>query len=710
MTTTDDRRARSAAPAGGAVTFRSKAAQRTIAIAVTTALLAAAVALAATAPDPPAAVGEEDDVAVAELAPEPDPVIPRFSHASGFYSDGFDLEISVDTPGVEIHYTLDGSYPDLDANPERTRVYDGPIAVTDRAGDRAELADIETTVGPRTAYFATRPTTPRLEDSSIELATVVRARAGSRATTTATFFVGDDLRRDDMTVLSLALDPGYLFDHDTGIYLPGSTFGEYLDSEDFDDELTWNVPTNYNQRGRLWERPPPEHPERTVVMEVCAPGGECVFQQQIGVRAHGGFSRSYPQKSLRLYARGVYGDARFDHPLFGDDGPIGHRRLILRNSGNDNQRLMFLDAYVQSLLGHLAADTQAYEPVAVFLNGEYWGIHNLRERYDRHYLEVVHGADLDAIEFLDNTSGPLEGEPAGAVDAWNDWLTELGLLHPFDERFAAHVEQFIDVDSFYDVVIAHVFAGNGDWGSNNMRWWRETDGPHHIGQGTRDGRWRWLISDFDHMGERSGRYNLDIDLFETTLAFTEDPTEHDGLPFLFSWMTTNDELRERFIARFSAHLNTTFAPGRTLDAVEQFRSRLAGEFERHGARWQTLGIDEWHDEVDRLAGFMSERPERQVEHLRARFGLGATVGLHIRTDGPGEVFMNGVDLPLPDPGGATAAQAGTFAGVPLALAAVADDGHRFAGWHDADGVVSHDTSLVMRPDGDVHLTAVFEPS
>jgi len=44
-------------------------------------------------------------------------------------------------------------------------------------------------------------------------------------------------------------------------------------------------------------------------------------------------------------------------------------------------------------------DSQAYRPVILFLNGEYWGIHNIRERYDRHYLDRVYGIEPGNIDF-----------------------------------------------------------------------------------------------------------------------------------------------------------------------------------------------------------------------------------------------------------------------------------------------------------------------
>ena len=41
-----------------------------------------------------------------------------------------------------------------------------------------------------------------------------------------------------------------------------------------------------------------------------------------------------------------------------------------------------------------------FEPHVVFLNGEYWGVHNLRERMNHHYVEDNHGIDDDEIDLM----------------------------------------------------------------------------------------------------------------------------------------------------------------------------------------------------------------------------------------------------------------------------------------------------------------------
>ena len=633
---------------------------------------------------------------------------PTLSHSSGFYDESFELEISATDPGATIIYTLDGSYPDLHANPGRTFVYGDPLTIEDRTGEPPAIATIDSTASdhPYVAERQARFGMPDLRDVALEQATVVRARSDYSAASTATYFVGEERRREGLTVVSLVMDADFLFDHETGVYVAGRTYDEWRESEDFDPHAAWDVPTNYNQRGRAWERPFEHELGDAVVLEVCHPGGQCSYQREIGIRTHGGFSRTLPQKSLRLYARNDYGDRRFRESLFGEDGPQGHRRLILRNSGNDNGFLMFADAYLQSLMGDLAADTQAYEPTVVFINGEYWGIQNLRERYDRHYLEVVHGADPARVEILDNSSPPLVSNRPGGVAAWQELLAELGTYEPTSERFVSELERAVEVDSFFDFIIAHVFVGNRDSISNNARWWREPGGPDALGAGTRDGRWRWLISDFDNSGGGVGRYHASYDVFPDRLPSGAEPSYRDGIPFLFDRTMENEALRNRFLNRFADHLNTTFDSERTVEVLDTTADRLRDEIDLHAVRWRRDMTEKWEGRVAELETFMHERPHIQRQQLVQRFALDGTATLGVQTAGSGTVRVNEIEVASAAPGGAW--RGVYFLGVPVTLRAEPLDGYRFVRWEGID-VAATDPEMTLPIRDDVEVEAVFEP-
>src|SRR5690606_32290251 len=87
------------------------------------------------------------------------------------------------------------------------------------------------------------------------------------------------------------------------------------------------------------------------------------------------------------------------------------KRLILHTSGQDNGLTMFRDAMAESLIAHTGIDTLAYRPAVVFLNGEYWGIHNIRERYDHHYVATNYEVEDEDVVILQGNVEVVAGDP-----------------------------------------------------------------------------------------------------------------------------------------------------------------------------------------------------------------------------------------------------------------------------------------------------------
>ena len=45
-------------------------------------------------------------------------------------------------------------------------------------------------------------------------------------------------------------------------------------------------------------------------------------------------------------------------------------------------------------------ETQAYRPAVVYLNGEYWGFYNIREKVNEHFLDDKIDVDKSEINLL----------------------------------------------------------------------------------------------------------------------------------------------------------------------------------------------------------------------------------------------------------------------------------------------------------------------
>ncbi|ATB28303.1 CotH kinase family protein [Melittangium boletus] len=516
----------------------------------------------------------------------------RFDSDAGLYQ----AESLLSLPGSSVtqtRYTLDGSTPT-----STSPLASGPLVLLSRRGEPAPLSLIPTTPADAPLYWRWMPP---MDD--VPLATVVRIQRFSGdipvgPAEARTYLLGG--LPSTLPIVSLVSDAGNFFDHTQGIYVPGKVHED-------DPSWPWHWGTgNYMQDGKDWERP--------VHVEWFESTGQRVLAQNAGVRIHGSGSAALPQKSLRLYAKDDYGPDTFKAAVFPESSLREFKRLIVRTSGQDTLTSKLKDCALQGMLVGIGLDLQACRPAAMYLNGEYWGLHELRERYDEYYLAQHHGLDRKKVVIVQGT-GELDVGSPGDEEPYAQLLTfvrenDLSL----DENYA-HVRTLMDVDNFIDYTIAEVFFGNEDWPQNNVKLWRyRTSGTPGGEPSVQDGRWRWLLYDLD-------------------LAFTSGP-DSDSLARLL----TDDELPEpsvllarkllevpefkaRFVSRFLWHLDNTFTEARMTARVDALAAKLAPEMPAQVSRWRyPASVGAWSNQVQYLRDALKRRPVVVRQFLEEAFG------------------------------------------------------------------------------------------
>ncbi len=622
-------------------------------------------------------------------------VPPILSHEAGFYTEPVSLSVHTPDPNATLRYTLDGSTPTLES-PE----YTGTLLLRDRSPEDEILAKIRDTGGG----FA-------LPQSRIAKGTPVRIRAFGEGAIpspvlTATYFVGIDpaKRYPHMPIITLAFDTEAFFSSTHGIY----------------------VNQNWNNRGVEWER--------VAHMEFFETDGAKVIDQNIGVRIHGGASRNFAKKSLRLYARSAYGRGRFNHRIFPELPYDRYNRLILRNGGNGTDRGIVQDGLMQQLVSGMLFDTQAYRPAIVFLNGEYWGVHNIRERYDRHYIERVHGVDPNQIDLLSGHDSADEGDNTH-FRAMMNYIEANDLADP---SHYAEVQTRMDTANFIDYQIAQIFLNNTDWPGNNITFWRKRTAYDPHASGSHDGRWRWLMFDVDFgynlywaSGNPASQHNEAFN----TLAFAtaqNGPTVGTSSNWpnppwstrLLRELLRNNTFRRDFINRFTDQLNTTFLPDHNYALLEKIwdltwpgypankSSAQPPEGLENVERWPAMlqgwgPANAWRG----MRVFALARRDHVFTHLRTEFNLSEPVNITIDNATPeyGSIQINSIRIDSETIGLADASRpypwTGTYVrGHPITLTAHPKPGYSFLGW---EGITETDSLVELTPTKDLHLRARF---
>ncbi len=617
---------------------------------------------------------------------------PIFSQQGGFYEQAFWLTLSAQDPHAEIHYTLDGSEPTRDSP-----LYNQPMRIQSRTGEPNQISTFNTT-------------SPRWIEPLGEVfkATVVRAKVflldGSHSeTSTHTYFVDKDITgRFTLPVISLSTDQDYFFDYDQGIYVMGKVW----DDENTHEVPTWQKqPANYHQRGGLWERP--------VHIEFFDSNGSRQLAQDGGVRIHGNWTRSFRQKTLRLIADDWYGEPdsfRYQffpglHDEVTGEPIMDFKKLLLRNSGNDWDYNMFADAMIQNLVSHTSLDVQAYRPVIMFFDGEYWGIHNLRERLDADYLAAHYHVAPDQVVILEKIGLLADGIPGDEAPYLN-LVDYLGSHDLADLQVYTYAASQIDMENFIDYMITEIFIRNTDWPKTNIKFWRyKTDGFHPDAPYGQDGRWRWMLYDteqgFGLLKEEPDSYKLNT---------LEDVLNQSGNSVtLLPELIKNPEFRIQFINRFADHLNTTFESQRVINIIDKMQADIAPEMPEHIRRWRTMNdsMGVWQENVDRMRTFARERPEYMRQYIVETFELSGTATITLEADSAkGYIRINSLDIIAGTPGVKDVEKwSGIyFKGVPISISAIAKPGFKFESW---DGVDQNKSEIQLILNNDQSLTANF---
>jgi hypothetical protein len=637
-----------------------------------------------------------------------------FSHVAGFYPEPFLLTLSSPDAEATILYTLDGSepqsegvapvsfsyknrYPENPGDPYgdfltsryRSHVYTQSLLITDRSSDENILTAISSTFYPNTSY---NPRNPVMKGTVVK-ARLVKTGYEPGPVTTHTFFVREN--PFGLPVISLSLAPDLLFDYEKGIYVAG---------KDFDDWRATNPQKITDAASATNYLRDLEYPAHVELFDDTSP--QKVIDQKLGLKTSGNSSLFWPQKSLRLFARKEYGKSNIEYAFFPGVGFDIYKRITLRNSGNDNQITMFRDAAIHETVKHLNFGTQAYRPSVVFINGEYWGVHNLREHLDKNYLAAHYNIDPENIDLLE-----------GLEEKEGDRMHYLSLINYVKENDLTSQEKYdyvqtqIDIESFTDYEISEIFAGNIDWpGVNTMCWRTRTNTYDPDAPAAMDGRWRWLLKDTDF------GFGLSASYTHNTLAYATDPSGDSyrnvwWSTILLQKLLTNHGYKEKFVNRFSDLLNSTFLPERIGKVIERLKSGIESEMPRHIMRWNApRNTSMWQHNVDEMKRFVNERPYHQRRHIAEYLQLKAQHEISVTVTGHehGYIRINSLDLIETTEGVSTNPYPwkGTyFEGIPVSLQAIANPGSRFVKWIGAE--LPENDHVKINLTDDVSLTAVF---
>lgn len=496
----------------------------------------------------------------------------HFSKRGGVYpSASFEVSIDPINDTVLVFYTIDGSYPT-----SGSIRYRNPIKID------------KNTVVRAVGYF--------------------KGKKGK--TITQTYFVD---RKYSLPVVSISCNPEDLFSEGRGIYAMGccaDTVMPYMGA---------NFWKNWERRANI---------------ELYETDNTIAFNQECSIKIFGGFSVALPQKSLAIYARSIYGDNRFRYPIFPEKNIKKYKNFVLRNSGGDFNRTQLKDAFMTQMVRNKSIDIQAYRPAIVFLNGEYWGIQNLREKLNEFYLKYNHDVDKDSVYILRH-NGEVQ---IGDYSTKKDYRSMLAFMRKNDLSEKKHMDTLkkkMDVYNYVRYNIAETYSDNRDAGGN-IRYWKHTSDT---------AKWRWILYDTD-MGlgtdHPKGYMRNTVDKF--TKANAEAWPDPAWSTFIIRKLLENEEMKNYYINTFADFLNTCFHKDSALNLLDKMIDGIDEEMPYHLSRWKSTE-KAWNYQLGVVKTFVKYRPYYLRKYIMQKFDLKDTSMVTIQVPAGAQNFrVNSLEL------------------------------------------------------------------
>ncbi len=350
----------------------------------------------------------------------------KFSHNRGFYDSPFNLVITCETPGAEIHYTLDGSEP-AQFTGGATYLYAGPINITG------------TTV-VRAAAFK-----PGFLPSSVDAQTYI--------------FLDDVVNQPDM-------DPFVVAQYSTVIkdaFRSVPTLSITMDPADLA-----NLQLQDSRDGPGDPHPKQELPS-SIELIYADPNDGAGFQINCGIEGH---SWALDKRSYKLLFNTAFGPSQLRYPFFesapvnSDSAVTNFDRIVLRAS--KNMEVTYAgDQWTRDSQIAMSGIGAHGTYVHLYLNGVYWGLYNATERPDAWFTSSYFGGEKDDYFATNHGYERGLGHISGDSTRFDNMVSMAQAQNLEDPGNYETFKGLCDVTNFADYTILFWFSGFGDNIDNN---------------------------------------------------------------------------------------------------------------------------------------------------------------------------------------------------------------------------------------------------
>ena len=630
---------------------------------------------------------------------------PIFSNKSGFYEDEFLLNITA-KDNADIYYTIDGSDP---LNSNTSRMYRRPIKIYDRTeepnlyGAYGEIPNSSISISIGSNY----KTPAYLLDKAMVVRAISRNYKGHSKVVDQTYFITTKNLSlyKNYTTISIVTNPDNLFDPEKGIYVTGKRYEEWLKIDDPEKQLSNNI-LNYFSRGSEWER------EASVTI---FEKGEISVEQNMGLRTKGSSTRGNPGKSFNLVAKKKYGKNTIDVKLFPNSKNYITGKTIDKYTSlsliciNSDGRLRN-EISTKIIKNRIDLSTTEMKNGIVFLNGEYWGMYVISEKFTDDFIESHYNIPRKDVSM--NKQGTVEEGPADEYSKFWNFGKEYSQKDLKDKKNYEEVCNNFDIDSLIEHFIAGIYLGTTDWPNYNYGVWRNL-GEKIDSNKFSDGKWRFMTYDLD---KTMGNNYLDIggiqvyeyNMFNHTAQKKKNPPTS-----LFMALLKNNDFKNRFVNLFCDYVNDVMSIDKISVLLDDYRENVTDMLANSLQRWRgynrqyldgfTRYKNQFYTSLDNIKTYFINRPNFTFIHMKEFLNLtGDYYELTITKEGNGKIMINSIIPDFID----GKWKGKYFFDIPITIKAIESENNEFVGW--SGDYKSKEKEIVISLEDNMSIKANFE--
>jgi hypothetical protein len=312
----------------------------------------------------------------------------------------------------------------------------------------------------------------------------------------------------------------------------------------------------------------------------------------------------------------------------------------------------------------------AWRPITVYINGSYFGLYELREKFDAEYFNTLEGANTDKTDILSKSYwyGQVLRPVVGSVDTFLISYAAFNNLDPADTAFWDLADNYFDMTWYTDYIIGESWIANTDWPYNNIKIYRSDKTGY---------RWRFCLVDLELSLAPNGWTNCYFD----HIRYMMDADTAN--PYINIWLKgiQNGRFRNYFINRFADVMNTSYANNRLSSIESTFYNQTLIEMQNEYARWGDPNTvpQQMHNFLVNHLQFGSQLSKRTAQvrnHIQSNFALPnqVDVTLDVIPPGSGKIQISTV-TPETYPW-----QGVYFNGIPVKIEAIPNPGFGFLRW------------------------------